>query len=90
MRISTGRPVATKTQNPNKNEDPERARGDLLRDLPESLEEFTENLVEERVPAHRDAPASSSRESAKVVLVSTVLKLTSRKTRIATYGKGQR
>ena len=47
-----------------KNEDIEPARRDLLRDMPEWLEEFTENLVDERVPAHRDAPASSSRESA--------------------------
>ena len=63
----------TKTQNPNESEDPERARGDLLRDLPESLQEFTENLVEERVPAHRDAPVSSSRESASETLRKVVL-----------------
>ena len=31
-------------------------------DLPEWFEEFTENLEDESVPAHRDAPASSSRE----------------------------
>ena len=42
----------------------ETVRGNPLRDLPEWLEEFTENLVDESVPAHRDAPASSSRESA--------------------------
>ena len=35
-----------------------------MRDLPEWLEEITEHLVDESVPAHRDAPASSSRESA--------------------------
>ena len=35
-----------------------------LRDLPEWLEEFTENLVDASVPADRDAPARSSRESA--------------------------
>ena len=35
-----------------------------MRDLPEWLEEITENLVDERDPAHRDAPARSSRESA--------------------------
>ena len=38
-------------------------QGDLLRDLPEWLEDITENLVDERVPAIRDTPASSSRES---------------------------
>ena len=45
-----------------KNADNETVRGDPLRDLPEWLEEFTENLVDERVPAYRDAPASSSHE----------------------------
>ena len=42
----------------------ETVRGDPLRDLPEWLEEFMENLVNESVLAQRDAPASSSRESA--------------------------
>ena len=42
----------------------ETVRGDSLRDLPERLQKFTENLVDERIPAYRDAPASSSRESA--------------------------
>ena len=56
-----------------KNDDNETVRSDLLHDLPEWSEEFTENLVDESVPAHRDAPASSSRESSseprgKVVL----------------------
>ena len=43
-----------------------------LLDLPGWLEEFTENLVDERVPAHRDAPASSSRESASEPRVKVV------------------
>ena len=34
-------------------------RGDPLRDLPEWLEEFKENLVDGRVPEHRDTPSSS-------------------------------
>ena len=42
----------------------ERVRGDPSRDLPELSEEFKENLVDESVPEHRDAPANSSRESA--------------------------
>ena len=46
------------------NEDTESARRDLLRDMPEWLQEFTENLLDGRVPAHREAPASSCRESA--------------------------
>ena len=49
-------------KNINKDEDIDRAQGDLLRDLPEWLEEFTGNLVDERVPSSRDTPASSSRE----------------------------
>ena len=48
-------------ENPNKNDD-EGVRGNPLRDLPEWLEEFTENLVDDSVPVHRDA-SSSSRES---------------------------
>ena len=55
---------STETENTNINEDNEKERGDPLRDLPEWLHEFTENLVDERVPAYKDAPASSSRESA--------------------------
>ena len=47
----------------NKDEDIDPVQGDLLHDLPEWLEEFTENLVDERVPALRSTPASSSRES---------------------------
>ena len=49
--------------NPNQNDDNERVRGDPLRDLPERLKDFTENLVDGSVPEHRDAPASSCRES---------------------------
>ena len=50
-------------QNQKKNKDNDRVRGDPLRDLPEWLEDFAENLVDESVPKHRDAPARSSRES---------------------------
>ena len=69
-----------------------------MRDLPAWLEEFTENLVDESVPAHWDAPASSSRESASVPRVSAARKsgigqtqhllLTSRKTEIARSVRG--
>ena len=52
-----------KTKKRNKCGDNERVRGNPSRDLPEWLEEFKENLVDNRVPEHRDAPASSSRES---------------------------
>ena len=61
------------TENLNENEDTEPAREDLLRDLPEWLRDFTENLVDERVQAHWDAPASSSRESASEPLRKVVL-----------------
>ena len=60
----------TETENPSKN-DNEEVRGDPLRDLPEWLEEFTENLVDDSVPEHRDASSSShellSEPRAKVV-----------------------
>ena len=60
----------TETENPNKNDDKE-VRGNPLPDLPEWLEEFTENLVDDSVPEHRDASSSSlellSEPRAKVV-----------------------
>ena len=52
------------TENANKSGDTEPVRGNPLRDLPEWVEEFAENLVDETVPVRRDAPASSSRGSA--------------------------
>ena len=70
------------TENPNQN-DNEAVLGDPLRDTQEWLQEFKENLVDERVPAHRDAPASSSRESASQP--QRVLELTSRRTETATF-----
>ena len=62
-------------------EDTESARGDLLRDMPDWSEEFTENLVDERVPEHTDTPVSSSRESASEPL----RKVVSGKHRIYTH-----
>ena len=52
------------TENTNKSGDNVTVQGNPLRDLPEWLQEFTKNLVDESFPAHGDAPASSSRESA--------------------------
>ena len=46
-----------------KNEDTDLVQGNLMHDLPEWLEEFTENLVDDKVPALRDTLANSSRES---------------------------
>ena len=78
----------TETENTHENQDTELARRGLLRDLPEWLQEFLENLVGERVPVHTDAPASLSRVSFRAAekwyRVSTVLKLTSRRTDTAT------
>ena len=44
-----------------------------MRDLPEELEKFTEKIVDESIPAHEGAPASSSRESAPEPRVKVVL-----------------
>ena len=53
----------TKNPKPNKNEDHDLDRGDLLNsDIPEWLKEFRENHVDDRVPEHRDSHASSSHE----------------------------
>ena len=64
-----------------------------MRDLPEWLEEFKENLVDESVPGHGHTPASSSREPAseqraKVVSGKHSFLLTSRRTEIARSVKG--
>ena len=48
-------------QKPNKNEDHELERGDPCHsEISEWLQEITENLVDNRVPEHRDSHASSS------------------------------
>ena len=52
----------TKNPKPNKNKDPEQVRGSPYSDIPEWLQEFRENLVDDRVPGHRDSHASSSHE----------------------------
>ena len=63
--IERGDPLTKPTENPkpNKNEDHEKERGDpFCSEIPEWLQEFRENLVDDRVPEHRDLHASSSRE----------------------------
>ena len=56
-------PKPTKNPKPNKNENHEKERGDLLNSgIPEWLQEFRENLVDDRVPERRDSHASSSHE----------------------------
>ena len=53
-----------KIQKPNKIKDHEREQEDPCHsDIPEWLQEFKENLVDERVPEQRDSHAGSSRES---------------------------
>ena len=54
-------PKPTKNPKPNKNEDHEQARVNPCHsNIPEWLQEFRENLVDDRVPEHRDSHASSS------------------------------
>ena len=51
----------TKYPKPNKNEDHELERGDpLFSEIPEWMQEFRVNLVDDRVPERRDSHASSS------------------------------
>ena len=65
-RIERGDPLlpkATKNPKPNINEDHDLERGDpFCSDIPEWLQEFRENLVDDRVPERRDSHASSSHE----------------------------
>ena len=59
-------PKPTKNPKPNKNEDHDLERGDLLNsDIREWLQEFRENLVDDKVPERRDSHASSSHEPSK-------------------------
>ena len=56
-------PSQPKIQKPNTNENHDLERRDLLdSDILEWLQEFRENLVDDRVPEHRDSHASSSHE----------------------------
>ena len=64
-RKERGDSLTKPTKNPktNKNEDHDLERGDLLNsDIPEWLQEFRENLVDDRVPERKDSHASSSHE----------------------------
>ena len=64
-RMERGDPLLPKpTQNPktNKNENHDKERGALCSDIPGWLQKFRENLVDDRVPEHRDSHASSSHE----------------------------
>ena len=71
-------PKPTKNPKTKKNEDHDQERGDLCHsDIPEWLQEFRENLVDDRVPERRDSHASSSQE----------LKLEPRPARSADLGK---
>ena len=86
----------TKIQKPNKNESHDQVQGDPCHsDIPEWLQEFRENLVDDRVPEHRDLRASSSHDSSLEpklwevrIWVNTVLILTSLKTEIAKSARG--
>ena len=52
-----------KKTKPNKNENHEQVRGDpYYSNIPEWLQEFRENLVDDRVPQHRDSYVRSSHE----------------------------
>ena len=65
-RKERGDPLTKPTKNPkpNKNEDHEKERGDpFCSEIPEWLQEFRENLVDDGVPEHRDSHASSSHEA---------------------------
>ena len=76
--------------------DHDQERGDPYdSDIPECLQEFRENLVDDRVPEHRDSHVSSSHETSSEPTstrsadwVNTVLILTSRKTEVARSASG--
>ena len=53
---------STKIPKPNKNEDHEHVLGNHYTDIPEWLQEFRDNVVDERVLEQRDSYVSSSHE----------------------------
>ena len=98
-RKDRGDPLTKPTKNPkpNKNEDHELERGDpFCSEIPEWLQEFRENLVDDRVPERRDSHASSSHDTIFRAYAyekcgfgeNTVFKLTSLKTEIARSVRG--
>ena len=56
------KPKPTKYQKPNKKETTIERGNPLNSEIPEWLQEFRENLVDDEVPEHRDSHASSSHE----------------------------
>ena len=61
----SGRPdetQANKTQKPNKKESKKEQSESLCSEIPEWLQEFRENLVDDEIPVHGDSHASSSFE----------------------------
>ena len=99
-RKERGDPLTKPTQNPkpNQKENHEKERSDpLCSDIPEWLQEFRENLVDDKVPERRDSHASSSHEPSSEptlrvrevrIWVYTVFILTSLKTEIARSVRG--
>ena len=88
--------IPNKPQTKSKNQDNATARGSPLRDLPEWLQDFTDNLVDAAASVSSGAPASISREplhqkpSRKGYRASTLFFLTSRRTEVEQYARGQK
>ena len=89
-------PKPTKSPKPNNNETPIERGNPLNSEIPEWLQEFRENLVDDEIPVHGDSHATSSHEvifRADIqrdvrIWVSTVFKLISLKTEIARSARG--
>ena len=91
----SGRPddnQANRNPKPNKKESKKEQSDPLCSEIPEWLQEFRENLVDDEIPAHGDSHASSSHEASLEpirlsryvrIWVSTVFILISLKTEIA-------
>ena len=97
----SGRPddnQANKNPKTNKKESKKEQSDSLFSEIPEWLQEFRENLVDDEVPEHGDSHASSSHEAVfraahsrdVRICVSTVFTLISLKTEIARSVRGQK
>ena len=64
------------------------SRAPLSSEIPEWLQEFSENLVDDEIPEHGDSHASSCHEVSLEPGLATVVKLISKKTEIARSASG--
>ena len=69
---------------------PDSGRAPLYSEIPECLQEFRENLVDDEIPEHGDSHARSPHSRDVRICENTVLRLISVKTEIARSARGRK